>query len=273
MPVGRVTNSMQPFYIPIPEAELFAVYHQPRPGLSRESAVVLCYPLGHEYLNSHRAYRQIAMLLGDAGYPVLRFDYLGCGDSGGSCEQAGVAVWRRNVSRAVAELQAKSGAIRLCLIGLRLGATLALQAAAETGPVESLVLWDPIVRGSSYLQELERFHKRVLDMTETSSGGVTRPAAYDGLSLFGFGPQLRHELAAIDLLSIQRKPAEHVLLLESVIESSPANLLAERLQQRGSSVERKCIPGDASWRQDFDSLLFPGQAVPAVVRWVSEVCA
>lgn len=265
-------KSMQPFYFSIPEGDVFAVYHEPRVARERQCAVLLCYPLGHEYLNSHRAYRQIAMLLSEAGFPVLRFDYLGCGDSGGFSEQAGVDVWLRNVSQAVTELKAKSGASSLCFVGLRFGATLALLAAAKAGPVESLVLWDPIVKGNGYLHELESFHKRVLDMTESFSRGAIRPPAYDGLSLFGFGAQLRHELGTVDLLSIQQKPAERVLLLESVAESK-TNPLTRHLQQRGASVEHKHIPGDGSWRRSFDSVLLPGQAVPAVVRWVSEVCS
>ena len=262
---------MQPFYFPVPEADLFAVYHPPRAELARQSAVLLCCPLGHEYLNSHRAYRRIAMLLSDAGFPVLRFDYLGCGDSGGCTEQAGLDLWLRNVAAAGGELQSKSGATRLCLVGLRLGATLALLAAAKTRPAESLVLWDPIVSGIGYLQELQGFHERVLDMAEGFSRGVARPAAPDGLSLFGFGPQLQHELRGIDLLSIPGKPAKRVLLLESVADSN-ASALTRHLQQCGSNVEHNSIPSDESWRQAFDSVLLPGQAVQAVVRWVSEVC-
>jgi pimeloyl-ACP methyl ester carboxylesterase len=263
---------MRPFYFPIPEGDVFAVYHEPRNGPARQSAVLLCYPLGHEYLNSHRAYRQIAMTLSEAGFPVLRFDYLGCGVSGGSAEQASVDVWLRSVSQALAELKARSGASRFCLAGLRLGASLALLAAAKTGMVETLVLWDPIVKGNGYLRELESFHRRVLDTTESFSRGVIRPARYDGLSLFGFGPQLRRELGAVDLLSLQQKPAERVLLVESVTESK-AGPITRHLQQWGSHVEHRHIPGDGSWRKDFDALLLPGQTVPAVVRWVSEVCA
>jgi pimeloyl-ACP methyl ester carboxylesterase len=252
---------MQPFYFSTPEGDVFAVYHQPRAGLARRSAVLMCYPLGHEYINSHRAYRQIGTLLSEAGFPVLRFDYLGSGDSGGTSKQASVRLWLSNLSRAVAELEAKSGGIRLCFIGLRLGATLALLGAARTGPVESLVLWDPIVEGKGYLRELESFHKRALDTVESSSRGVTRPPAYDGLSLFGFGDHFRHELGVIDLLSIQQKPAERVLLLQSGA-ASDVSPLTQHLQQRGATVEHKHIPVDESWRTGFDSLMLPGQAVP-----------
>jgi alpha/beta superfamily hydrolase len=263
---------VQPFYFSVPEAELFAVYHEPQSGAARQSAVLLCYPLGHEYVNAHRAYRQAAMMLSEAGFPVLRFDYAGCGDSGGCSEQASIELWLRNVTQAVAELQAKSRASRLCLVGVRLGATLAMLAAANGAAVESLVVWDPIVNGNAYLRELAGFHKRVLDRAETVSRGGTRPPADDGLSLFGFGAPLRHGLGDIDLLSIPRKPAEQVLLLENAAESAAAPLAAY-LEQQGSRVERKYIPGDASWQHEFDSLLLPGPSVAAVVRWVYEVCA
>lgn len=271
-PEAAATNNVQPFYFSVPQADLFAVYHEPRSGAARQSAVLLCNPLGHEYLNAHRAYRQIATLLSEAGFPVLRFDYLGCGDSGGSSEQASLDVWMRNVTQAVAELQARSRASRLCLVGVRLGATLALLAAANDAAVESLVVWDPIVNGNAYLRELAGFHKRVLDRAEGVSRGAARPADYDGLSLFGFGAPLRGSLGEINLLSLARKPAEQVLLLENAAESTAAPL-ASYLQQQGSRVERKSIPGDVSWQHEFDSLLLPGPSVPAVVRWVSEVCA
>jgi pimeloyl-ACP methyl ester carboxylesterase len=271
-PPAPAANHVHPFYFSVPDADLFAVYHEPRPGVARQSAVLLCYPLGHEYLNSHRAYRQIATLLSDAGFPVLRFDYSGCGDSGGCSEQASLEVWMRDVTQAMAELQARSGAGRLCFVGARLGATLALLAAANSAAVDSVVAWDPIVKGSAYLGELAGFHKRVLDRTESSAGEVKRPAAYDGLSLFGFGAPLRRGLGDMELLSMPRKPAEQVLLLENAAESK-AGPLAARLERQGSRVERKYVPGDASWQHDFDSLLLPGPSVPAVVRWVSEVCA
>jgi pimeloyl-ACP methyl ester carboxylesterase len=263
---------MRPFYLQAPEGDLFAVYHEPRSGSTRESAVLLCYPLGHEYLNSHRAYRQIAVMLSEAGFPVLRFDYLGSGDSGGSCEQASIELWLRNVEHALVEVKARSGAEKVCLAGLRLGASLALLAAHRTGSVDALVLWDPVLKGDGYLQELEILHRRVLETAEGVSRTLIRPRTYDGVSLFGFGMQFRREVGALDLFSAGQKPAERVLLLDSGAEPK-AGPLKHRLRGQGSTVDHKHMPVDGAWRNDFDSLFLPGPALPAVVRWVSEVCA
>jgi alpha/beta superfamily hydrolase len=263
---------MHSFYFPMPEGDVFAVYHPPRAAVARQSAVLLCYPLGHEYLNSHRAYRHLATLLSEAGFPVLRFDYCGCGDSGGVCEEAGMELWLRNVSLACGQLKTKSNASRLCLLGLRFGASLAMMTAATCPSIQTLVLWDPVVQGPGYLEELKIFHKRVLDAAEASSRSVARPSVYDGLSLFGFGSHLSEELRQIDLLSMGKKPAEKVLVIESASESASSSL-SERLRQWGSDVAYRILPNDESWKRNFDSVLLPGPIVPAVLNWVSEVCA
>jgi pimeloyl-ACP methyl ester carboxylesterase len=43
------------------------------------------------------------------------------------------------------------------LVGLRIGATLALHAAASRGGVDRLVLWSPFRSGKAYVRELKVF--------------------------------------------------------------------------------------------------------------------
>src|SRR5215217_413896 len=77
---------MNPLYFGSSQKPLYGVYHPPKsqPGRPvRTTGVVLCYPLGQEYMRAHRAFRQLATLLTKSGFPVLRFDYYGTGDSGG----------------------------------------------------------------------------------------------------------------------------------------------------------------------------------------------
>jgi len=83
----RQAEKVAPFYFGSPDKLLFGCYHEPTLGRRRKCAVVVCQPVGHEYINSHRALRQLAARLCDAGFPVLRFDYYGCGDSSGSREE------------------------------------------------------------------------------------------------------------------------------------------------------------------------------------------
>jgi pimeloyl-ACP methyl ester carboxylesterase len=61
---------------------------------------------------------------------VLRFDFRGCGDSEGDEAVAGTDAWRDDIGTAVEELKRRAGAARVALAGLRLGGTLAAQAAA-----------------------------------------------------------------------------------------------------------------------------------------------
>jgi alpha/beta superfamily hydrolase len=261
---------MQLYYFPTPEAKLFAAYHEPQ-SASRRSAVLLCYPVCQEYLSAHRTCRQLAALLSTAGFPTLRFDYFGCGDSGGSADQASLERWLQNISAAAEQIRAKSNVSRLCLVGLRLGASLAMLAAARNKAIDSLVLWDPIVRGSDYLAELAAFHEKVLDTADGYSRGVVRPPSYDGLSLYGFRPHLQQELATIDLLAIEKEPARQVLLLESTA-GRDREALANHLKQRVPGFQYQHIPAQEDlWTMDFELAIPPRQILNAIVRWISEV--
>src|SRR2546427_3002506 len=142
----RQAEKVAPFYFGSPDKLLFGCYHEPTLGRRRKCAVVVCQPVGHEYINSHRALRQLAARLCDAGFPVLRFDYYGCGDSSGSREEGTILQWLEDVSTAISEVRRRTAVVQVCLIGLRLGGTLAMIAAAQRADPESMVLWDPVVR-------------------------------------------------------------------------------------------------------------------------------
>ena len=75
---------MNPFFFGSSERPLYGVHHPPRERGPRESGVVLCYPMGQEYMRSHRAFRQLANLLTRKGHHVFRFDYFATGDSSGA---------------------------------------------------------------------------------------------------------------------------------------------------------------------------------------------
>jgi pimeloyl-ACP methyl ester carboxylesterase len=117
--------------------------------------VVICNPWGAEHINAHRALRQLSRKLSGAGLHVLRFDYFGTGDSAGDMTQTDLPGWENDIKSAIAELESITGSTRVSLIGLRLGATLAAKVAVWLDPrVNSLVLWDPVVDGRAYLDEL-----------------------------------------------------------------------------------------------------------------------
>lgn len=133
------------------------------------TGVVMCTPIGHETMWSHRALRHLADDLVNASMPVLRFDYPGTGDSGGVDEGPDcVARWVHSIVRASQELRSRTDVKFVVLCGLRLGATLAVLAAEAMAAscqagVTGLVLLAPPVSGRVYLRELRALHANWLN--------------------------------------------------------------------------------------------------------------
>jgi alpha-beta hydrolase superfamily lysophospholipase len=147
-----------PLFFGPDERSLFGWFHAPSRETRRDLGVVLCPPLGHEYVNAHRSMRHLADRLASSGVAALRFDYDGTGDSAGRDEDpARVAAWKQSVHEAMRTLRALSGCERIGLIGLRFGALLAALVATET-EAACLGSWAPITRGRSYVRELKALH-------------------------------------------------------------------------------------------------------------------
>lgn len=91
-------------------------------------------------IGSHRMYERLAARLAGAGYPALRFDRRGVGDSEG--EDPG---WRGSgpdIEAAAAALRAETGAARLIGLGLCDGATALALYGAGAG-LDGLILVNP----------------------------------------------------------------------------------------------------------------------------------
>ena len=139
---------------------LYGVLHGSN-GAHANSAVLICAPLGHEYLRAHFILQRLARSLAGLGVPVLRFDYYGCHDSLGDGRQASCARWQRDIVDARHELVRRTGAEHVTAIGVRLGATL-LATVAQPLQLSRLILWDPVENGAHYLGQLRAAQRRLL---------------------------------------------------------------------------------------------------------------
>ncbi|GJG89204.1 hypothetical protein tb265_43850 [Gemmatimonadetes bacterium T265] len=176
--------------------QLFGVYHPASATPARRDGVVLCYPGPQEYRQAHWAYRRLAALLAARGMHVLRFDYGGTGDSAGEAAEGSVTRWVEDVGTAVQELQDVAGVRRVALVGMRLGAVVAVRACAAGLAVSDLVLWDPVVRGAEYLAGLDAEQAAGLGdraYPEDDRRGV------DELLGYVMTPAMRAETGALDL--------------------------------------------------------------------------
>jgi len=267
MPVNG-QNAVLPFYFGAPDNQLFGCYHEPQCTTTRNCAVVICQPMGHEYIYCHRALRQLATKLGEAGFPVLRFDFYGCGDSAGETDDGTLTRWLEDVSAAVAEVKARAGLAQVCLIGLRLGAALAFTAAAQRTDVGSLVLWDAVVHGRTYLAELIQLQNEA-SRRRGHRQRNTIPTEICGFSLSG---ALREELEQLNVLFVSLNSCARILILQS--DDSTECVLKRHFIDHGADVESHQMKAPRLWQPTIDgNLLVPNQPLRTIVAWTSRAHA
>lgn len=177
----------------------FGWLHQATESFLSDTAILLCPGLGRDASRAHRSYRIMANQFATEGYPTLRFDYPGAGDS---CEIDGRecwTVWQQSVQTAADWLRANTGARRIVMIGLRIGATLAALAASIRDDVVGLVLLEPVLRGKSYVSQL-------MVESRLRSDSVTMPD--DGLEIDGLCLDIGtvKSLRQVDLRQVKLSP-------------------------------------------------------------------
>lgn len=248
------------------EKPLFGCSSVPRPGRSRSSAALICQPVGHEYINCHRALRQLATRLANAGFPALRFDYLGCGDSRGDSTQGRVSEWMENLVAAISEIRRQTNSARVCLIGLRLGASLALLAAARRNDIAGLVLWDPVINGRDYLTELISLNRRLLRFRPKPTRHRQPEWPKDVIG-FPLTHELYDDIEQIDLLKIRAKPSGSIFMIDS--QNSPYQSdLTDTLGRWGASVTHQHINAPPIWVPTVDGgLQVPTNVLQLITSW------
>lgn len=269
----RARADVEPFFFGA-DGALFGLHHPADAAARRGEGVVLCYPLGHEYLVAHRAFRQLALRLAAAGFDVLRFDYFATGDSAGACERGALSRWLADTHAAMAELRARTRGAPIALVGCRLGAALAACAAAEDGGVERLALWDPVASGRAHVRDVARRHAGMLRRAQVRAereaavgGAPEEPAELLGIAT----PRaLLREIERLDLLADARRPAPSVLLVDGGGDPDVARLDAH-LARLGARVTRRRVrvPDAWTWIEDPRTVLVPAGVVGAAADWLA----
>lgn len=246
---------------------LAGVYHAPEPEVRMGVGVVLCNPIGYEAMCAHRTYRHLASRLATAGFDVLRFDYLGTGDSSGRHDDPDrLQAWLDSIGAAVDELRAIAAVTHVDLFGVRLGASLATLAAARRGDIRSLVLWAPVTSGRSYVREA-----RALQMLKGGSGPeVSQAADAHGVQASGypFDATTLRELSAVNLLALRDRVAERALVLPRDDLPAGERELVLHFQKCGIDSEFRAESGYALMMDHPETSVVPSAALDRVVSWL-----
>lgn len=249
----------RPFYFGPEGARLFGWLHSPRPEARRGLGVLVCNPFGFEEVCAHRSLRQFAIALSEAGWPSLRFDHAGCGDSEGDEFMPDVpARWLAGVNTAIDTLKATAGVQQVVLLGVRLGATLAALAGAGRDDVAGLVAIAPVVRGRGYLREL----------TMLGQAGRSAPTAQaDVLESAGFvmARATQDHLSQIDLRRLDTSPAPRVLIVPRDDIDDGLDWQTS-LQALGAEVQTERLPGYTDMMEDPQRTVMPQRMIEGVVQ-------
>ena len=239
--------------------QLFGVYHQAQGG-PRDHAVVISIPVGHDNARTHRVGRQLATSLSRSGLHAFRFDYTGVGDSFGSMEDADLDVWHEDLETAARELMDLSGSRTLSLVGLRLGATIVGTASEMRAPVDSVVLWDPVVEGRAFLERTTLAHHKSLRLRHSN-------AAPTELLGYPVSESFRRQLQDLGPDAFRTDPAHPLVLAESRERPEVAALVAH-LEEQGTPVERHTVSDPYEWDfpQDFGIAIAAPTMIDFIVR-------
>ena len=222
----------QPAPIPAPEGLHYGVpcvfkrcsgFFHPAGGTV---GVVLCSPWGYEDLAMRKAWRLLAESIAKAGFPCIRFDYPGTGDSlGDAASGIALADWIGAVNDAAEMLRKHSGVRRFVFVGQSLGATIAATAARTRTDVVGLQLITPVVKGRAYVRELTA----TATMVAERIGIKLDNASNEGLSVLGFSLSRRlvEEITALDLTRIPDLPVPSVVVYDQGDRKAAADLVGQ----------------------------------------------
>jgi pimeloyl-ACP methyl ester carboxylesterase len=235
---------------------------------------VIVPPFGWEDVCCYRPLRFLGQTLAASGLPCLRYDLPGTADSSGSATDPKLLdAWIRSVDDAAAELRAATGVENVAVVGVRLGAMLAVAAADRGANVQDLVLWGPAATGRSMLSEWRaaRMMEQFLLSKDRGSGNSAPRKPMPGLEAFGFllTPETQAELESLDLSALQHMQRRRILIASR--DSHPVdNKLIVGLQALGCDVEVIIGAGYTAMMEEPHDAAPPVDTSKVIVKFLTD---
>lgn len=225
-------------------------------GPSQPIGWLMCHSFGSEQWHLYATEVAIARELASHGFPVLRFQCQGYGDSERLDVLPSASSHLADTSDALSLLRSVEGVQDVGLIGLRFGAAIAFMTAAQAS-ARPVVLVDPVVNGAKFIRQLLR-SRAIVELTADVEGERVEPGANDGdlhailraggvVSVRGYTitPEVYQGIREVDLTKAGGFDGKALIVQVSRSERpapGPAGF-AHHLEAHGSSVESVIVSG------------------------------
>ena len=262
---------MTPFRFGSAGRGLFGVYHAAQNADRTVRAALLCNPFGQEAIRTHRLYRVLADRLARDGIHVLRFDYFGTGESDGEDADGNLSGWVEDLLTADSQLQQRSSYSQVIWCGIRLGGTVAAMAASRAAQAPAgLLLWDPVIDGRRYREQLANDHARMIQQGfDLQPIGVELRPANEALG-FAMSPEMNRQLLALSPVDLLAARARRIAIVASAQDESLR--LAEKLASPGRAGVAIAFEHNFEWASAdaMNSALVPPAALQLLLSQIVE---
>ena len=249
------------------------------PDAGKKTGIVLVSPVGRQRLRCYHESANMARALAGQGFPVVRFDYRGEGESSGVFSEATLSTRLEDIASMVEELRRQASVQQICLVGFRLGGLLAVLAARDLG-IQQMILCDPVCTPRKFSRGMLR--SNILLQSQYfgevfSDEKALRKKLAEGrtVSVYGFhmGLPLLEELEQTDPEQhLSEFRGEAAIIYLSARTSPPRKPVARwcEIMSQNGRCETICVPMAFSWasRKMWMPELQPLNQ--AVIRWLEE---
>jgi len=233
--------------------------------------VIIVPPFAEEMNKSRKMVSDFARAMaghGDATTAVYIIDLFGCGDSEGLLEQASWDIWRANIIDLTTQLQVEHPSASCIMLGIRLGAALALDCIIKPLLPQkiSLVFWQPVLNGKQFIHQFLRLKVAASILTSQPLNMAQirqKLAAEEAIEVSGYliSSALVDEIEDINHHQlIQLKNDISIAWFETNISASetllPANEKIVNQWQQQNEVVRQIFVSPPFW-QSVDTVVVP----------------
>jgi len=124
---------------------IYCVEYLPEDRTNKNYGVILCKPMWGERIRTHRIFTHLARMLSSEGFTVITFDYYGDGNSGGETKDLSYFSMVNDILSLYRYVDKKYQVNRFALIGLLVGANIAIDAEPKFHKLNKMILFEPLL--------------------------------------------------------------------------------------------------------------------------------